>query len=649
MASPSTTPAVPPPESPSSTLPRPDIQAKYTQERQKRLRADGIAQYIELASAGGKHFAPTGLDPWVSHETLNAETPALTDGTQTPFLVIGAGLGGLLFAARLVDAGVPVADIRLVDAAGGYGGTWYWNRYPGLMCDIESYCYMPLLEETGYMPRHRYAYGEEVREYAELIAQKWGFMGNTLFRTSVQGLRWDDSEKEWEVRMSEDRGPEQGKREIVVKAGSVFWGCGMLNHPQIPDLKGAEAFGGHAFHTSRWDYGYTGGSPTDTALTGLKGKKVGIIGTGATAIQVVPELAKWADHLYVFQRTPSAVDERGQRPTDPEWWKEMTKKKGWQRERQENFNAHLSNEMPAPSVDMVDDGLSHMKTSSALVGGPMPEIITPDKAAAHVSNLHALDMVRSERVRARVDEIIEDKETAEKLKAWYPGWCKRPTFHDDYLPALNRPNVTLVDTDGKGVEGLSGKGIMANGQEYPVDLLVFSTGYISPLAGGPAHRGKMKIIGRNGVSLDEKWKTEGVGTLHGVVSRDFPNLFFAGPSQAGIGAGQGHTLDVITSHVAYIVCEGRRKAEGSKCVIEPTERGQEEWTMQVMSRAAAFAAVAGCTPSYHNREGEVDRVSKEDQMKMARGAIWGQGFASYTNVIDEWRRQGGLEGLVVGV
>jgi cation diffusion facilitator CzcD-associated flavoprotein CzcO len=521
------------------------------------------------------------------------------------------------------------------------------------MCDIESYIYMPLLEEMGYMPKHRYSYGPELREYAESIADKWKLRDKTLFRAEVKNMTWDDDEKEWVVKMTKT-GMCQKKSDISVRSHFVFAASGLLNCPQLPGIPGIGDFQGHSFHTSRWDYAYTGGSATDPSLTNLKDKRVGIIGTGATAIQAVPHLAKWAKELYVFQRTPSSVDERANRPTDAEWWsREIQGQKGWQKKRNENFHAFVCNASPRPPINMVSDSLTEMPSFSALIGGPTK--VTMDSIPAYVASMHALDFPRQEKIRRRVENIVKDKTTAEKLKPWYPGWCKRPCFHDEYLSTFNLPNVTLVDTNGKGVDSITEHAVVTGDSTYEVDLLIFSTGFrVSSPAGSPAFRAGMSVIGRNGESLDQKF-AKGALTLHGTVSHGFPNFFWPGPLQAGAGANQVFVVDQFATHIAYILSESMQRVAqeqqlGQKFTIEPTAEAEEEWSMQVLSRAANLAALAGCTPGYLNREGDIDRISGvEERIKAAKGAIWGEGILDYLNVLEGWRAQGNLRGLEVTV
>jgi cation diffusion facilitator CzcD-associated flavoprotein CzcO len=626
-------------------------QQKYAKERTKRLRPDGLSQYIDLATSD--KFQKFQEDPWLDPHPPNS-IPPLKNGDHSRFLIIGAGFGGLLFAVRLIEAGITASDIRMVDTAGGFGGTWYWNRYPGLMCDVESYIYMPLLEEMEYMPKHKYAYGPELRGYAESIAERYQLRDKAMFRTKVDSLEWDEGGTEWVVKMAQ-KSTAKGEAQLTIRAHFVITATGVLSHPKISDIPGLEKFQGHSFHTSRWDYTFTGGFPSKPSLVNLKDKRVGVIGTGATAVQAIPHLAEWSKELYVFQRTPSAVDRRGNHPTDPDWWaREIQGKKGWQRQRHENFNAHISNVTPKPAVDLVSDQWSKAPSYSGLVGGPYN--VTPETIPEYVAALHALDLPRQEMIRARVDEVVTDRATAEKLKAWYPSWCKRPCFHDEYLQSFNRGNVYLVDTNGKGVDQINERGISVADKMYELDVIIFSTGFRSPAVGSPAGRANMAVIGRKGRSLEQKW-AEGVGTLHGVISRGFPNFFFPGPSQAAATANQLFTLDQLATHVAYIVTASAGKSGSAMqekadtkytFTIEPSAKAEEEWSMQIMYQAGTFATMAGCTPGYLNLEGELDRRSgMEEQMKAARASIWGKGIADYVAVIEGWRRQGDLRGLEV--
>ncbi|EJD43844.1 FAD/NAD(P)-binding domain-containing protein, partial [Auricularia subglabra TFB-10046 SS5] len=629
-----------PPAQLEIVVPDAKTQEKYAAERAKRLRADGTAQFLNL-NESERGIGDLIDDPWVDHGAMNAQPHLLADGGEVKFLIYGGGYGGLIFAARLIDAGFRTEDICLVDTAGGFGGTWYWNRYPGLMCDVESYIYMPLLEETGYTPKHKYSYGPELRAHAERIAAQWGIRAQ--FRSQVKSQTWDESRRQWRVEIAEYRGPKEPGREITVYARFVMVTGGLLSVPHVPKLPGLGEFAGQHFHTARWDYGITGGSPDDPALARLQGKRVGIIGTGATAVQVVPELAKWAGELYVFQRTPSACDTRGQRETDPEEFRtKIATGKGWQRARAENFAARLAGD--EDGENLVDDGWTHFPAYKALLGQP-GRIVRPEDAPARVAEMHALDFPRSERIRARADEIVQDKATAEKLKAWYAGWCKRPTFHDEYLQAFNKPTVTLVDTDGRGVDSLTKHAVVANGVEYPVDVLILSTGFRT-LSPNPAFSTGARVIGRGGVDFNDKWNS-GATTLHGVSSHDFPNLFFFTPAQSGMTANLVHSLEVVAKHVAYILTEAGKRAGSDKFVVEVTTEAEEDWALKTVTRATMMAAVAGCTPGYMTREGEAEKMTEAEARTIARAAIWGEGMIDYTRRLEAWRAAGGMQGIEV--
>lgn len=621
---------------------------KYNEERMKRLRPDGVTQYIDLATSD--KFKQYQDDPWLEEE--GNPVPALSDGDHCKFLILGAGFGGLLSAVKLIKAGIDVEEIRIVDSAGGFGGTWYWNRYPGLMCDVESYIYLPLLEEMEYMPKHKYAYGPEIREYTNMIADKFSLRDRASFQMETKDLTWDDSSNDWVVGLVHGQTSHQKGNEIKVTAQFVIAAGGLLNNPKLPGLEGIEQFQGQSFHTSRWDYNVTGGTPSNPSLANLKGKTVGIIGTGATCIQALPHVAKWAKEVYIFQRTPSSVGVRNNKPTDTEWFKEqVAQKPGWQQERAVNFNSFVSNVEPKPNVDMVNDAWSKNPAYSALIGSPAVSTLIPETIPSYIGTLHALDYPCQDAVRQRIASIVSDQSTAEKLKPYYPTWCKRPCFHDEYLQCFNLPTVHLIDTNGKGVDKLTLTSLIANGRGYPLDCLIFSTGFRSPSVGSPGARAGLTITGRGGLSFDQKW-ADGVATLHGVCSHDFPNLFWPGPLQAAVSANHMFVLDTLTKHVAYIIAAAQKQAGGKKVLVEPSKEAEEEWSMRVLSLAMGSAAMIGCTPGYLNVEGLADKVmemGREAQMKAGRGGIWGAGIGDFVRVVEEWRGEGRMRGIEVKV
>lgn len=516
------------------------------------------------------------------------------------------------------------------------------------MCDVESYCYMPLLEEMGYMPKEKYAGGEELRLYCESICEKYGLHERAMFQTSCKLMEWNELSKEWMVTV-EQRPKGGSKKEVTFRSQYAFMAGGLLSRPKLPTAVSNGEFKGQIFHTARWDYECTGGSLGDPNMNKLEDKVVGFIGTGATAVQAVPALARHAKELYIFQRTPSSVDRRDNRPTDAENWKtSIANGPGWWKRRNQNLNAFLCNAEPKPRTNLVNDAWTGMPSYSALIGG---RLVTPDKVPEHIGRMHALDTPRQESIHRRVDEIVKDPATAEALKPWYPGWCKRPCFHDDYLPAFNKLNVHLIDTQGKGIDGVTASSVQANGEDYPVDILILGTGYASPAASNAATRAGMTVKGRGGVDSVE---TEfGLLTLHAMMSRGFPNLFFPGPRQRGAAPNENFTLDIMTTHITYTIAEAERRkgggGGGKKVAIEPTEQATEAYAMAIMSQAAGGAAMMGCTPSYLNGEGAIDRVTQEQQMQAARYGIWGKGIADFDQMLEDWRKDGKLEGLEVSV
>jgi cyclohexanone monooxygenase len=581
------------------------LRAKYRAERDKRLRADGNEQYREVKDALA-HFVD---DPYVAPGFTRAP---LADEVEV--VVIGGGFGGLLAGARLREAGF--GDLRLIEKGGDFGGTWYWNRYPGAQCDVESYIYLPLLEELGYVPKEKYSRAPEILAHSQAIGRRYDLYRGALFQTEVTELRWDEASARWIV--STNRGDR-------LRARFVCMSNGPLNRPKLPGIPGIETFRGHSFHTSRWDYAYTGGS-SEGNLEGLRGKRVGIIGTGATAVQCVPHLGAAAEHLYVFQRTPSSIDVRGNRPTDPEWARSL--QAGWHRQRMDNFNVLVSGGFQAE--DLVNDGWTDIIRKLLVMVQQPGTDLSPE---ALTKTMELADFQKMEQIRSRVDEIVADPKTAEALKPWYRQFCKRPCFHDEYLQTFNRPNVTLVDTGGRGVERVTEKGVVVAGVEYPVDCLIYATGF--EVGTDYTRRAGYEIVGQGGLTLTEKWK-DGLRTLHGMHSHGFPNCFIMGPQQAGFTVNYPHLLEEQSRHVAYILAEARRRGVRR---VEASELAENEWVETVI-RAARFGRefLESCTPGYYNNEGKLsDRA--------AQNGFYGGGNIEFFRILAEWRGKGDLAGL----
>ncbi|MGR8920858.1 MAG: flavin-containing monooxygenase [Gammaproteobacteria bacterium] len=585
------------------------LREKYREERDKRLREDANDQYVEV-SGDFSHYVDDPYVERIEREPVEVDCEAL---------VIGGGFGGLLAAARLKESGV--TDLCIIEQGGDFGGTWYWNRYPGAQCDIESYIYLPLLEEVGYVPKEKYSHAPEILEYASKIATHYGLYEQALLQTGVSGMRWDEDKKRWIV--TTDRGD-------TITARFVAMSNGPLNRPKLPGIPGIDSFEGHTFHTSRWDYDYTGGGP-EGGLDRLGDKRVGIIGTGATAIQCVPHLGAAAKELYVFQRTPSSVDVRANRPTDPDWAKSL--EPGWQEARMDNFNAWVSG-VPQDE-DLVADGWTRIfRDVSGMIPPEGCEELPPDELALATE---IADFRQMNTVRDRIETIVEDEATAESLKPWYRQFCKRPCFHDEYLDTFNRPNVTLVDTGGQGVERITPKGVVVDGKEYELDCLVFATGF--EVGTGYARRAGYDVVGRDGVHLAEKWAS-GPLTFHGLHSRGFPNCFFMGITQTALVPNFTHLLNEQARHLAYIV----EQVRGQDCdTVEASQAAEDAWvgTIREMSKFGAEFFEA-CTPGYYNNEG------KSAATNSLFNNVYAAGPVAFFDVLRGWRAQGDLEGLELG-
>jgi len=583
------------------------LRAKYREERDRRIRTDGNEQYVEVQGDFSRYVDDPYVDPGFTREPLTDEVGVL---------IIGGGFGGLLAAARLREAGID--DLRIIEKGGDFGGTWYWNRYPGAQCDIEAYIYLPLLEETGYIPKEKYSFAPEIMEHSRRIGRHFDLYRHACFQTQIKSITWNEEEFRWIITTN---------RNDCFRARFVVMSNGPLNRPKLPGISGIDSFAGHTFHTSRWDYGYTGGD-TNGNLHKLADNRVAVIGTGATAVQCVPHLAKYAKHLYVFQRTPSSIDERGNRPTDPEWVKTLGP--GWQKQRMENFNVLVSG--GNQEVDLVNDGWTDIIRN---LGGLLIGKKDSEKSPADMMRLMEIaDFKKMNQIRARVDVIVKDKRTAESLKPWYRQFCKRPTFNDEYLPAFNRPNVTLVDTLGRGVDRITAKGLVFEGVEYEADCIIFATGF--EVGTSYTRRAAFEIYGRGGKSLTEYW-AGGMKTLHGFCSAGFPNCFHMGITQNALTANFPHMLEEQSRHITELILHA--KAQEARC-IEATPEAEAEWVATIKEKAMNNRDfLEACTPGYYNNEG------KPEKGFGLAGELYGGGPVEFHELIRRWRQDGEMKGL----
>lgn len=570
---------------------------RYLEERDKRLRSDGNDQYNEVSIDGP--FSRFLDDPTKPEPLVRAPI-----STQVGTLIVGGGLAGVLNAAQLAKVGV--TDVLQIEAAPAYGGTWYWNRFPGVRCDVEAAIYMPMLEETGVVPTEKYVTGKEIRDQISALADKLGATERTLFQTRVESAVWSEDDEQWIV--TTDRGDRIAARFLILASGRA-------HRLKLPSVKGLERFQGHSFHTGRWDYAYTGGS-ADGGMDKLADKRVAIIGTGATAIQAIPHLAEDSGELFVVQRTPTAVDVRHNRPTDPEWAAALSP--GWQDERARNFEEVMAG---APVADLIGDAWSSIWGVPDLSGDETPDEI--------MRKFTELDLAQMERIRRRVDELVDDPAVADALKPYYFRFCKRPTFHDSFLQVFNQPNVHLVDTDGKGVDEIVENGFVVQGKLYEVDCIVFATG--QEWGNSPARTGEYDVIGRDGASLEEEWENgETMRSLHGIFAPGFPNLLVAGSVfHAASGSNVTFAYTAQAKHLAAVVKE---LIDTDVRVFEVSEEAHTAYGDLIKQKARPDNP--GCTPGYYNQEGAGKSLFSY--------LFWGSTI-EYNDMLDEWRAAGGVE------
>jgi cation diffusion facilitator CzcD-associated flavoprotein CzcO len=602
-------------QAPSSTPPatpdREALQARYRAERDKRLRADGNAQYLQPTG----RFASVLDDPY----TPRVERESLFDDVTVAF--IGGGFAGLCTGARLKQAGVN--DVRIIEGGGDVGGTWYWNRYPGAMCDTAAMIYLPLLEETGHMPSAKYVPAHEIHGHAQRIARHFDLYDNAVFSTKVTSLEWDDTTSYWIIHT--DRGDR-------MRARFVAMGTGPLHRPKLPGIEGIETFQGHSFHTSRWDYHYTGGDPTGAPMAKLANQRVGIIGTGATAVQCIPHLAKTASALHVFQRTPSSIDIRNNHTIDPEWF--ATLQPGWQKQWLTNFTTLQTGGFT--DEDLVMDGWTDI--SQRIRDRVVANITngTGDMSPESMTRAYEdSDDEKMTEIRARVDSIISDPATADALKPWYRQLCKRPCFHDEYLNAFNQPNVHLVDTDGRGVERIDATGVWVGDVHYELDCIIFASGF--EVGTETSRRSGFETTGRGGRTLSEHW-ADGMQSLHGIHVHGFPNLFIVGPTQgANLISNVTHNLVEAGETIATVIAHALRSETTQ---VETTLDAERHWVKRIESSTRGVFGNLECTPGYYNNEGQ-----PFGRREGLNGGGDPDGPVAYFNYINAWRTSGSFDGL----
>ena len=487
------------------------------------------------------------------------EREALTDECEV--VVVGAGFSGLLLWYKLSKAGF--TDIRFCERGGDVGGTWYWNRYPGIACDVESYAYMPLLDETGYFPTQKYASGFEIFEYCQLIAERFGFYDHCLFHTEVTGVNWGDVAQRWTVRTA---------RGDAMRARFVMLANGILTTPRLARIDGMEAFAGQSFHTSRWDYNVD-----------LPGKRIGIIGTGATAVQAIPELAKVAGHLYVFQRTPSTIEVRDQRSTTPQQIERWSQQPGWALARRARVAEILDGRGRQPTAGNAAEGAEQSAAPS-----DRPRLSREERTKRQLDKGYRI----MQQIRDRVDAVVEDPKTAAALKPYYAYACKRPTFHDEYLPTFNRPNVTLVDVAPIGVQLINERGVVHDGVQYDLDVLIYATGFDFM-----SRENVARVTGSDGRTIADKWREQGTRTFLGLHTAGFPNLLIlAGPQSGGGKFNFAETIEEQTDYVVWLLSTMR---ENGHHAVDVRENDEADWAQHCADADRATAPLRDCLGNFN--------------------------------------------------
>ena len=572
---------------------------KYRLERGKRLNPKGNAQYIAVEGV----FADFSRDP---HVKAPVNRPPSTESVDV--LIVGGGITGLLTAVELGRAGV--ANFQIIEKGADFGGTWYWNRYPGIACDCESLIYIPMLEELGYTPSAKYSPGEEILAHLCRIGDEFGLYENTYFQTQVTAIHWSAPDQRWIVRTD---------RDDQIRARFIVLGSGPLHRPKLPGIPGIQGFRGRQFHSSRWDYDYTGGGPRG-GLDKLRDKRIAVVGTGSTGVQIVPVVARDAQHLYVVQRTPSIIDSRDNAPIEPGWTDRQ--ERGWQRRRMENFDAILAG--IAQDTNMVAD-------QWAAIWGRDIHVGPTDSPEAVAAMLEEMDFAQMERIRARVDELVDDPVTAEALKPYYSRFCKRPTFNDEYLQTFNRPNVTLIHTDGRGLDRITETGIVFDGQEYPVDCIVYATGFEFAVA--TTRSGGFEVYSPSGQALSDH-RAEGVRSLHGMCVHGFPNMFIIGGlHQAGLSINAPLIFGGQAHHASQVI---KAALDRGATNVEVRGQAQQRWCELITEKSQYNPeTMRNCTPGAYNNENTND--TKEPGIF---ATAYGGGPVEYLNLLEAWREDG---------
>lgn len=478
----------------------------------------------------------------------------LDQGGQSEFdvVIVGAGFAGMYMLH--LTRGLGLSAIVL-EAAYGVGGTWFWNRYPGARCDVESMQYSYSFSEELQQEWHwseRYASQPEILEYANFVAKKFDLLRDIEFNKRVTGAAFDEYANRWLVST------DIGKR---YRAKWCVMATGCLSTAQTPNIRGLDTFKGRIYHTGLWPH----------EEVNLAGQKVGVIGTGSSGIQVIPELAKRAEHLYVFQRTPNFSVPARNKPMDADYensWKSNYAERRAQAREMPSGILYDFGDKPALSVSPEERLREYERRWTE--GGTGFLAAYSDLLRNSEANETAADFVRS-----KIRSAVKSRSTTELLTpADHPIGTKRICADTKYFETFNRENVSLVDLRANPIREISARGVVAGSELYALDSLVLATGF-DAMTGALS---KMEIVGRAGLTLKEKWR-DGPNTLLGLMSSGFPNLFIVtGPGSPSVLT---NVIVAIEDNVKWIAeCIGHMLAVDAES-IEANAPAEEDWMDQV--------------------------------------------------------------------
>ena len=486
---------------------------------------------------------------------MSAAPSVAESGRELTFdvVVVGAGFAGMYMLHRLRGLGF---SVRVYEQGSDVGGTWYWNRYPGARCDVESMQYSysfseELQQEWNWS--ERYAPQPEILKYARHVADRFGLRSDIVFNTRVECAAFDEDRKGWGVTTSDGK---------LLRAQFVVLATGCLSNARMPDIKGLAGFAGRVFHTGHWPH----------EGVDFTGQRVGVIGTGSSAIQSVPVIARQASHLFVFQRTPNfSIPARNAPLTAEE--RDAFRKNYPEIRRFAREDARNGIYAEVPERGALEDGENARRTryEQRWANGGLTFMLAYnnlilDKAA----NDTAADFVRE-----KIAEIVSDPATARRLQPDnHPIGTKRICVDTDYYATFNRPNVTLVDIRGRGIDEILPHAVRAGNENYEIDALVLATGF-DAMTGSVA---KIDIRGRGGKTLNQKW-AEGPKTYLGLMSEGFPNLFLiTGPGSPSVLSNMIVSIEQHVDWIADCLSFMRRSALAS---IEASPDAEERWVAHV--------------------------------------------------------------------